>query len=51
MMWMRLLFAIIMGFGVITSFMAKQNNLAIFFVLVCGVTVWSMRRGKNGKEK
>lgn len=50
MMWGRLLFAIIMGFGVVISFLAQSYNMAIFFTLICGITIWTMRRGKNVKD-
>ena len=51
MKWGRLLFAILMGFGVVTSFLAGQMGMCLFFIICCAVTVWSMSWGrKNGKR-
>jgi hypothetical protein len=47
MMFGRMVFALIMGFGVIISFLGKQMALALFFAIVCGITVLSMKYGKK----
>ena len=52
MKWGRIIFAMLMGFGVVTSFLAKQFSMCIFFIICCAITVWSMRwGGKGGKNK
>ena len=50
MMWGRMFFALLMGFGVIISFLAGQLALALFFAICCGITVLSMRYGKKVTE-
>jgi hypothetical protein len=52
MKWVRLLFAILMGFGAVTNFLAGRMSMCIFFVICCALTVWSMSwgGGKDGKK-
>jgi hypothetical protein len=51
MKWVRLIFAILMGFGAVTNFLAGRLSMCIFFVICCAVTVWSMSwGGRNGKN-
>lgn len=46
-MWGKILFAILSGFGVVICILGKAMNMALFFVIVCAVTMWLISREKR----
>ena len=49
-MWGKILFSLLMGFGVVIALNAKQNSLAIFFLLVGAVMIWLIR-GESRRKR
>jgi len=51
MKWLRLGFAMLMGFGAISSFIAGQIEMTFFFIIVCAITIWSISWGGKNERR
>lgn len=49
-MWGRLIFAMITGIATVAFLIDGQFNMALFFAIICAITVYTMRGGKNAKN-